>query len=312
MSVSIVAPVVKSFLRSVGYYRSRLDRNPRTGGVVLCYHGVLPDNAERGSIPFEQLHVSARILEEHCRVIAEYCTPLALTQFMDAIQSRSRLNGTPGPSKLPMLVTFDDGYANLLSVATPILERRGVPATVFACTEPMELGGLLWTDRAAASLGEADVERLKEATDGIRREAVSKTDPSPFRHEHCRLMNIDEFRQVASHPLWSVGGHTHTHPILARCSPEVQRDEVVRNLDRIEASIGRRPWAFAYPNGRPGRDYDETTKRILADSGVKYGFTTQAGFVADASRPLDIPRMFMTNGVRGTELLHRLAISWRR
>lgn len=310
--MSIVAPVVKSLLRSVGYYRSRLARNPWIGGVVLCYHGVLPDDADRKSIPFEQLHVSARVLEEHCKVVAEFCTPLALAQFMEAIQTRSRANETPGPPKLPVLMTFDDGYANLLSVATPILERYGVPATVFACTAPMESGDLLWTDRAAAALGEAEVERLKDAADEDRREAVSKTNRSPFRHGHCRLMNLDEFLQLASHRLWSVGGHTHSHPILARCSEEVQRDEIVRNLDQLEANIGRRPWAFAYPNGRPGRDYNDTTRGVLADSGVKYSFTTQAGFVSDATRPFDVPRMFMTNGVTGTELLHRLAISWRR
>jgi peptidoglycan/xylan/chitin deacetylase (PgdA/CDA1 family) len=307
MSVQFVTPVVKSILRSVGYYRSRLDRNPWTGGVVLCYHGVLPDDADRAAIPFEQLHVSANRFEEHCQVIAEYCTPVGLEQFLASLHRE-----TPSSSKLQLLVTFDDGYANLLSVATPILERYGVPATVFACTEPMESGELLWTDRAAAAIGEAEVERLKDATDEDRRETVAKTNPSPFRHQHCRLMNVDEFRRLASHRLWSIGGHTHTHPILARCSPEVQRDEVARNLDRLEATVDRRPLAFAYPNGRPGRDYDETTKGVLADFGVKCAFTTQAGFVADASRPLDIPRMFMTSGVTGTELLHRLTVSWRR
>jgi peptidoglycan/xylan/chitin deacetylase (PgdA/CDA1 family) len=312
ISVPFVASVVKSLLRSAGYYRRRLNHANWPGPVVLCYHGVLPDDADRTAIPFAPLHVSARRLAEHCKVIAEYCAPIGLSQFVDQFQGRGERSGTPRPPRRSILTTFDDGYANLLSVATPILERFGVPATLFACTGPIASGEPLWTDRVAAALGDAEVERMKDESDDVRRHVVSGTNPSPFRHDHCRLMNVDEFRRLTANRLWSIGGHTHTHPILARCSPEVQRGEIVGNLDRLEELIGDRPRAFAYPNGRPERDFDETTRRILAESGVNYAFTTQAGFVVDVDRPLDIPRMLMTEGVTGTELLHRLAVSWPR
>ena len=307
-----VTPVVKSLLRSAGYYRRRLNRTDWPGPVVLCYHGVLPDDADRAAIPFAPLHVSARRLAEHCKVIAEYCAPIGLSQFVDQFHGRGARGGTTCSRRHSILTTFDDGYANLLSVAAPILERFGVPATLFACTGPMASGDHLWTDRVAAALGDAEVERMKDASDDVRRKVVSGTNPSPFGHDHCRLMNVDEFRRLSANQLWSVGGHTHTHPILARCSPEVQRDEIVGNLERLEELIGNRPWAFAYPNGRPERDFDETTRKILAESGVKYAFTTRDGFVVDVNRPFDIPRMLMTEGVSGTELLHRLAVSWPR
>jgi len=299
--VSIIRSWTKQALQSVGWYHRRLRSRPFPGPLVLCYHAILPDDADRSLVPFEPLHVSANRFEQHCRAIRESCDPISLGEFLD---------GTECP--LPVLVTFDDGHRNLLSEAAPILAKYEIPATLFACTGPMQTGEAMWCDRAAHAFGESEVERLKGIPDDERRAACAKTPEYPFSHEHCRFLSLPELRQLASTKGWSIGGHTHNHPILRRCSKDVQVQEIDENFRLLRDVVGSPPIAFAYPNGRPGLDYDELTISLLRERGVRAAFTTQTGFVVAGSRPLEVPRMMMTDGVTGAELLHRIAVSWRR
>jgi len=303
--VSQFGAVAKAMLRTAGYYRRRLARETFTGPAVLCYHNVLADDVDRTEIPFSPLHVSASRLDEQCRAIAETCHPLSLESFLNGWEGRDRW-----PAR-PVLFTFDDGYRNVATVAGPILAKYEIPAVVFACTGTEEMGGAFWVDRVAAASGEDEVERLKERPDEERRDAAARTPAYPFPHEHCRLMTKEDLKELATKPGWEVGGHSHTHPILAQCNLERQREEIELNAATIEAATGKKSTSFAYPNGRPNRDYDETTKGLVADAGIKVAFTTASGFAVDQTRPYDVPRFLMLESVVGTELLHRLAFSWR-
>jgi len=303
--VSQIGAVAKAVLRTAGYYRRRLARETFPGPAVLCFHNVLPDDVDRTTIPFAPLQVSASRLDEQCRAIAETCHPISFETFLNSWEGRERW-----PAR-PVMFTFDDGYRNVATVAGPILAKYEIPAVAFTCTGPQELGGAFWVDRVAAVSGEAEVERLKERPDEERRDAAARTPAYPFRHEHCRLMTQVDLKELATRPGWEVGGHSHTHPILAQCSQEGQREEIELNAATLGAATGKRPRSFAYPNGRPNRDYDETTKRLVAEAGIKLAFTTATGFVVDQTRPYDVPRFLMLNSVAGTELLHRLAFSWR-
>src|SRR5690349_5292494 len=49
-----------------------------------------------------------------------------------------------------LAITFDDGYADNLSIAAPLLRRRGIPATVFVATGFLD-GGTMWNDRVIAA-----------------------------------------------------------------------------------------------------------------------------------------------------------------
>ena len=86
--------------------------------LVLCYHGI----SERW--PSDELAVSPATLGRQVELLLE--RGYRGVTFADAVR------GSAG--KL-MAVTFDDAFHSVLALARPILDRLGVPGTVFVPTE---------------------------------------------------------------------------------------------------------------------------------------------------------------------------------
>src|SRR5262249_38060938 len=61
-------------------------------------------------------------------------------------------------------------------------------------------------------------------------------------------MGWEEVEEMARAGLVTFGSHTHTHPILSRCSPEGQREELQVSRDILRERLGSAD-LFAYPNG---------------------------------------------------------------
>lgn len=118
---------------------------------------------------------------------------------------------TPGAAGEPdpVVVTFDDGTADLAEVALPILARHHIPATVYLATDFVDAGRSFPADGTPLSWA-----------------AVGD--------------------MVASG--WvTVGSHTHTHALLDRLSPGEAADEVDRSIELIGEHVGAAPRHFAYP-----------------------------------------------------------------
>ena len=86
-----------------------------------------------------------------------------------------------------------------------------------------------------------------------------------------------------------IGGHTHTHPILARCDIMAMRAEIATCRDRIHAELGELPFAFAYPNGGPD-DFTRETLMLVREAGFKAACTTICGRVHDTVSMHQLPR----------------------
>jgi peptidoglycan/xylan/chitin deacetylase (PgdA/CDA1 family) len=90
----------------------------------------------------------------------------------------------------------------------------------------------------------------------------------------------------------TVGGHTVSHPILARLDEDAQRAEVFSCRARLEAELGIPMRWFSYPNGDRG-SFDAHTRALLAEAGVERAFSFDGGFVRRRAPwdPYDVPRM---------------------
>jgi peptidoglycan/xylan/chitin deacetylase (PgdA/CDA1 family) len=116
--------------RSARLFRSRLvDR-----GVILLYHRI----AERENDPWG-LNVDPGLFAEQMEALSRHGQPLPLAEAVRSLHERRTRDRF-------ISVTFDDGYADNLTVAKPILARLGVPATLFVPTTYVVSGREPWWD----------------------------------------------------------------------------------------------------------------------------------------------------------------------
>ena len=301
----VLVSAIKHGMLTMGRYRRTLARTTLPGVAVLGYHGLRADDLPPGAMAFENLHVRASTFEAHCRVLRECCDPITLDDWRQASAGRS-----PLPPR-PVLITFDDGYQSVARLAAPILAAYDLPAVVFVCSEPIASRRLLWFDAVAARDGEAAVERWK-ACDYESWSAACAASVPVEEGDPRAPMTADELIALDRSGRFEIGGHTSRHPILARASRERQRQEIDGNLEVIRTWTGRPVRTFAYPNGRPGADYDETTIELLAERGIDAAFTMRPSFARPGEPALERSRFLIVDEVRGAELAHRLAHTWPR
>jgi peptidoglycan/xylan/chitin deacetylase (PgdA/CDA1 family) len=92
------------------------------GGLILLYHRV----AEVRSDPWS-LCVTPRHFAEHLEILRKHSRHMRLQQLAQGLQDGNL-------RRQSIVVTFDDGYADNLYNAKPLLERYDIPATVFLTT----------------------------------------------------------------------------------------------------------------------------------------------------------------------------------
>lgn len=102
--------------------------------IILAYHRV----ADLAADP-QLLAVSSRHFEEHLAVLRQGYHPLSLRALRQGLrQQRWR--------RCSVVVTFDDGYADNLHHAKPLLEAAAVPATVFVTAGMLDAPHEFWWD----------------------------------------------------------------------------------------------------------------------------------------------------------------------
>jgi peptidoglycan/xylan/chitin deacetylase (PgdA/CDA1 family) len=168
------------------------------------------------------------------------------------------------PSGSTVVVTFDDAYRSVRERALPILDRLGLPGTVFVPT---------------AFPGGTEVMSWR----GIEQWVGS-------RHEdELTCMSWDELRALAEHG-WEVGSHTHTHPHLTELGDGALANELERSLAECEDRLGGRPVSIAYPYG----DVDDRVAAAAKAAGYRFG-AALSGAIRTVD-PLHWPRMGIYHG----------------
>ncbi|MFO0891132.1 MAG: polysaccharide deacetylase family protein [Isosphaeraceae bacterium] len=208
------------------------------------------------------------------------------------------------------LITFDDGYADNYHAAFPILRRHGVKATFFVSTGFLDDPRVSWWDEIAWMIRTSDRAGIDVrpwipepvAFDGPDRAGAIRTllrayfrTPSkcsegfldvvgestgtgrcPRSMASETWMTWDMVREMRSAGM-TIGGHTVTHPVLARMPREGQWREISRCGERLAAELGQPMLDFSYPVGRDGAFNDET-RQCLRLANVRHAFTFHGGF----------------------------------
>ncbi len=234
------------------------------------------------------------------------------------------------------VVTFDDGYADVLTNARHVLERYECPATVFLTTGPIGSQEEFWWDELSRVVlesltlpAELEIELYGQMhrwqLDQINREelhlalwhlllpldAASRRDVLEIlsvwagigraKRPESRVLDAGEVRRLAAPGFIDIGAHTVTHPSMPLLDPLARRAEVEGSRRACEELIGSEIDAFAYPFG----DLDDASVDDVREAGFAMACSTEGTVVTRRSDPLRLPRIAVGNW-ESAEFVHEL------
>ncbi len=273
--------------------------------AILMYHRVLPE-------PDELTHdMHARDFDAQMRALREYFNVLPLH---DAVERLAK--GTlPARS---VAITFDDGYADNLTVALPILQTHGLHATFFIANGYLN-GGRMFNDTVIEA-----VRRMRQPTLDLSRPGLPVLPVGSLAEKQTAfkqllkyvkhlppderaalvariaesastslptdlMMTDDQVRKLAAAGM-DMGGHTVSHPILTRIDLATARNEIETNRRALATITGQTPTLFAYPNGVPNQDYAFAHATVVREAGYRAAVTTSWGASRLGADLFQLPR----------------------
>lgn len=223
-------PVVRALLlRGLSRWR-RLAHAP-PGLYTLCYHHV-PERHRAG------FAAQVAFLQRHGR-------------FVGADEAVALLSSGEIARERHFLVTFDDGYADTVEVALPVLRAAGVPAILFLVGD--------WLD------------------------APPENPSGPYAGRAL----VDDWLAAGM----EIGSHSASHARIATLDDAGAEREIAGSRTALEAALGRPirhfacPWGVAERDYRPGRD-----PALARGAGYATFFTTRRGVATGADDAFAMPR----------------------
>jgi peptidoglycan/xylan/chitin deacetylase (PgdA/CDA1 family) len=280
---------------------------PKARLSILIYHRVL---AKRDPIFPNEPTVETFNAQIGCLKRAFNVLPLH--------EAVSRLKAGTLPARAAC-ITFDDGYADNLTLATPILKHHGLHATFFIATAYLN-GGRMFNDTVIEAIRRSSLRTLNLDELGLGQFDIAGVDAKARAIGHilpqvkylpvaqreatvARLADLaacgplpddlmlttEQLQQLHAAGM-EIGGHTALHPILAKLDSDAVRKEIAAGKDFLENTLGNRVRLFAYPNGKPGVDYLPEQAAIVRALGFDAAVSTQWGAATRSSDVFQLPR----------------------
>ena len=229
--------------------------------------------------------------------------------IVDLDEAKRRLE--TGERRRFVVFTFDDGYADNLTLALPVFRKYGAPFTVYVTTDLLDrsmvywwgaLEELVWKANSLQIPEMAELRRCSLSTrtlaekrfafqilDGVMHKFHASMLPLLFNmfDEHGidmrglldhDALTLDQLRQLAADPLVTIGSHCTTHRRL-NMLPDADVAHEFANSRRILERLIEKPVVhLAYPFG--GRDSSgEREFRMAMAAGYETAVTTRKGNV---------------------------------
>ncbi|RFU38705.1 polysaccharide deacetylase family protein [Actinomadura logoneensis] len=156
-----------------------------------------------------------------------------------------------GPGTRPVVITFDDGYADFHENALPVLDRHGFAATVFVTTG--------WLADAGADAAGRPLDRT---------------------------LSWAQVAEAAAHGI-EIGAHSHSHPQLDQLPDRALREELARSRGLLEDRLGAPVRTMAYPFGYSSA----RVRRMARAAGYDTACAVANRMAAGTADPLAVPRL---------------------
>lgn len=294
---------------------STLQQSP-TPPEVLLYHRVThstPDN--------QYLSVSPENFAEHLALLRKERKVLPLYDLVQASAAGHLVEAGTA-------ITFDDGYADNLLQALPLLEKYQCHATIFVTSGLLGHPHAFWydvledvllntpelpavlripciqtelpltTNAETLAAHELLFDALKQSSPRVRRVLLHEIlqaldrDSASYSSPHP-LLTAEQLVRLAASPWIEIGAHTLNHPVLANLSESEQKQEIIQSKNTLEEILGRPVRIFAYPYGNKSA-FNAVSQGIVHETGM-LGIANIQGSIP---LPLDttaVPRRLVRN-----------------
>jgi peptidoglycan/xylan/chitin deacetylase (PgdA/CDA1 family) len=271
--------------------------------AIFLFHGVVAEPTD-GVRNYTRKHLDAATFGAVVGELAAAGEPVSMDDVVAAHEGGAAL-----PPRA-FAITFDDGFRNNLTVAAPILERAGVPATFYVTTGFVAGNGASWIDTVEAALAASTADELVlpwESTarpsattaqriavaEEVRRVVKSTPELDPYAvaeeiaaaagtprlepdPELDDKLTWDEVRELAAQQRFIVGGHSHTHRVLSFLDAEELEREVAVSTTMLAEALGAPVRHYSYPEGLE-HCYSDAVIAALRRHGVVCAPTAIAG-----------------------------------
>ncbi|MDE7073570.1 MAG: polysaccharide deacetylase family protein [Odoribacter sp.] len=290
----------------------KINKNPR----VIFWHGV-EYVSETPS-----LHIAPDVFEEEIYFLNKHYEIISIEEYED----RFRRDGFSGRE---IVLTFDDGYRNNLTVAAPILKSLNLPFTVFVSTFHIESGQFFPTaivrmivlDSVISYICLRSIGLEVHLHDRVQRSMVCDKIISVLKHSSVKMVNAicqellahvseeelsrlssmhqadrpmtwDDVQKLHDEYSCTIGSHCVDHFI---CNEYQDEKEVERQLKESKRLIEEKTAAscdyLAYPNGvYKAGDVTPFAMQMVKQAGYKLAFTTVTDRLRRNSNPYLMPR----------------------
>ncbi len=209
---------------------------------VLMYHSV----SDSPTAPTRALSVRPGMFgAQLCHLRLQGFTGLTFGEL-----GRRRRTGRPLPAR-PIVLTFDDGYADLVEEALPILTEQGFPATVFVTTGWLRDAGRYAAGRAPG-----------------------------------RMLSWTQLADLSAAGI-EIAAHTHSHPQLDQISGPRLRAELEDSKRLLEDRLGCAVTSLAYPYGYSSR----RVRSVAREVGYLQAAAVANAAAASACDAFRVPRL---------------------
>lgn len=214
----------------------------------------------------------------------------------------------PRQHKKPIAsVLFDDGYKDNIVFAAPILKKYNCPASFYIATDCIDRNLPTWTymiDFALQHTRKPVLELPYEyVPETLKKLALSDSPTAEVRKlkpwmkrlpnfqrlqamqgilDQCNDVEIPRNQMMTWNDVqqlhaagFTIGSHTHTHPMLAKLDDAQEIEaELHEPFKKIARHIGTAPVAISYPIG----SYDERVIALSKKAGYKLGLAVEQRF----------------------------------
>ena len=282
--------------------KSHRKRNPKHLTVAM-FHRVLPEDDPRFAGADPEWTLTDRLFRESLAFFREHYTVLTPEQFEASANDGGAL------PECPLVLTFDDGWADNAEFAAPILDEFDMAAYLFVVSSAVGRREAFWQERlfdawkrrtvrdsdwaalwfeAGGTADEASsnwrearnlrrlVARL-ESLDEARRERLltnlSMTDEAP---SPAQMISEDQLVEVVRAGRMTVGSHGSTHTPLTKA--EDLESELRGSREALGQLLDRDVPTLSFPHGR----YDARVLERTREAGYRHLFTSDE-FLNDCS-----------------------------